>query len=229
MSSHGNEPSPGRGPGIRASLYRPLAESDVERIADAAFEVLAEGGVAVHSPTGFEAFRAAGAAVDETTRIVRLPRALVEDAIDSNPSSITLFSRDGKLDAVLERDRVHYGTGGTAIYVLDPDSGERRPSTSEDVILNARLIDELPNVHVFTINVFPNEIENRDHIDVNRFFHALDNTTKHVMGGVYSPEGSKNVVKTVEVVAGSAPRNRGNGCRGPEERPTMNSQGQNDG
>jgi trimethylamine--corrinoid protein Co-methyltransferase len=190
--------------GIAASPYRPLSSGHVRQISDAAFEVLAKGGVAVHSPTGFEAFKAAGATVDEATRIVRLPRALVEDAIDSNPSSVTLFSRDGKCDAVLERDRVHYGTGGTAIYVLDPDSGERRPSTSEDVILNARLVDELPNVHVFTINVFPNEIEDRDHIDVNRFFHALDNTTKHVMGGVYSLEGSRNVVKMAEAIAGGA-------------------------
>ncbi|MHC4250089.1 MAG: trimethylamine methyltransferase family protein [Planctomycetota bacterium] len=189
-------------PGIATSPYRPLSSSDTRKIADAAFEVLAKGGVAVYSPTAFEAFRAAGATVDEATRIVRLPRALVEDAIDSNPSSITLFSRDGKLDAVLERDRVHYGTGGTAIYVLDPDTGERRPSTTEDVILNARVIDELPNVHVFTINVFPNEIENRHHIDVNRFFHALDNTTKHVMGGVYSLKGSRDVVRMAEAIAG---------------------------
>lgn len=60
--------------------------------------------------------------MDGDSRIVRLPRSLVEDAIDSNPSSITLCSRNGEADVVLERDRVHYSTGGTAIYVLDPDT-----------------------------------------------------------------------------------------------------------
>lgn len=161
-------------PGLTPKLpYKPLAESEVQKIAEASFEILAKSGMAVYSSTAFDALKAAGAAADAETRIVRLPRSLVEDAIASNPSSITLCSRDGNYDAVLEKDCVHYGTGGTAIYVLDPETGERRPSTTKDVILNARMIDILENIHVFTINVFPNEIEDKDHIDVNRFFHPL--------------------------------------------------------
>jgi len=189
-------------PGLAASLYKPLSERDVGKTADAAFEVLEKSGMAVYSQTAFDAFKSAGAEVDEESRIVRLPRSLVEDAIASNPSSITLYSRDGKCDVVLEKNRVHYGTGGTAIYVLDPDTGERRPSTTEDVILNARLVHALENIHVFTINVFPNEIKTKDHIDANRFFHALDNTTKHVMGGIYSMAGCRNVVEMAEMIAG---------------------------
>ena len=162
----------------------------------------------MYSEQAFEAFKAGGANVDAESRVVRLPRALVEDAIDSNPSQITLYGRDGAPDAVLEKNRVYYGTGGTAIYVLDPDTGQRRPSTTEDVILNARMVDALDNIHVFTINVFPNEIEEKDHIDVNRFYHALDHTTKHVMGGVYSMEGCRRVVQMAEMIAGGADRLR---------------------
>ena len=87
-------------PGIPASPYRPLSEEDVRTVADAAFDILARSGVAVYSATAFEALRAAGAECDESTRVVRLPKPLVEDAIASNPSSITLFSRDGECDAV---------------------------------------------------------------------------------------------------------------------------------
>ena len=189
-------------PGLAASLYAPLTESDVRKIADAAFEVLEKSGMAVYSPTAFEAFQVAGADVDPETYVVRLPRSLVEDAIASNPSSITLYSRDSRYDVVLEKNRVHYGTGGTAIYVLDPDTGERRPSTTDDVILNARMVEALEHVHLFTINVFPNEIKSTDDIDVNRFFHALDNTTKHVMGGIYSLEGCRKVVEMAQMIAG---------------------------
>jgi len=184
--------------------YAPLNESAIRRIADAALEVLAKSGMAVYSPTAFEALRTAGAQVDAESRMVRFPRSLVEDAIDSNPSSITLFSRNGQHDVVLERDRVHYSTGGTAIYVLDPDTGQRRPSTSKDVVLNARMVDALEHIHAFTINVFPNEIEQKDHIDANRFFHALDNTAKHVMGGIYSLNGCQDVVRMAQMIAGSA-------------------------
>jgi trimethylamine--corrinoid protein Co-methyltransferase len=190
--------------GIPAAPYKPLSPEDVKKVADAALEVLEKSGMAVYSKTAFEAFKKKGAVVDEGSRRVRMPRSLVEDAIASTPSSVTLYSRDGETDAVLEKNRVHYGTGGTAIYVLDPDTGERRPSTIQDVALNASLMDELENVHVFTINVFPNEVKDKAHIDVNRFFHALDNTTKHVMGGVYAMEGCRKVVEMAEMIAGGA-------------------------
>jgi trimethylamine--corrinoid protein Co-methyltransferase len=191
-------------PGIASSLYRPLSDGDLRTIAEAAFTVLAKAGMKVYSPTALAAFQDAGAEVDPSAQIVRMPRSLVEDAVASNPSSITLYSRDGNCDATLENNRVHYGTGGTAIYVLDPDTGQRRPSTNEDVILNARMVDALENIHIFTINVFPHEVETTDDIDVNRFFHALDNTTKHVMGGVYSLVGCQRTVELAELVAGGA-------------------------
>jgi trimethylamine--corrinoid protein Co-methyltransferase len=194
--------------GLHGGLYRPLTSNDVERIARDALRVLAESGVAVYSPTALDALSRAGAVVDGRGPIVRLPRSMVEDAIASNPSSITLCSRDGRNDAVLADDRVHYGTGGTAIYVLDPDSGERRPSTSLDVAWNARLVERLEHVHVFTINVFPNEVTDLDAIDVTRFFHSLDHTTKHVMGGVYSMAGCHKVVDLATMLAGSLERLR---------------------
>ena len=189
--------------GLRASHFRPLSDADVRTLADAAFEILQKKGMAVYSPTGFEALAAAGAEVDREHRIVRMSRAMVEDAIASNPSSITLCGRDPAYNAHLEKNRVHYGTGGTALYVLDPDTGERRQALIADVVLNSRMVQVLENIHVFTINVFPHDVEELDAIDVNRFFHALDHTTKHVMGGIYSLKGCKKVVEMATAIAGS--------------------------
>ncbi|TVR33327.1 MAG: trimethylamine methyltransferase [Spirochaetaceae bacterium] len=189
---------------FQSELYRPLTGEQVKKIADEALRVLEKGGMLVHTRTGREALRKAGARVDDSSGLVRFPRSLVEDAVASNPSSITLHARKPGYDVVLEKNRVHYGTGGTAIYVLDPDSGERRPSTIEDVILNARMVEQLQNIHLFTINVFPNEIQSRDHIDINRFFHSLDNTGKHVMGGLYSLQGCRQTVEMAEELAGGA-------------------------
>jgi trimethylamine--corrinoid protein Co-methyltransferase len=74
----------------------------------------------------------------------------------------------------------------------------------QDVILNARMVEALDYIHALTINVFPNEITDKDHIDTNRFFHSLDHTAKHVMGGVYSFRGCQNVVRMARFIAGSA-------------------------
>lgn len=183
--------------------YRPLTHDGLQQILDGAFRVLAERGVQVHSTLAQERLIAAGAHRDSDSGALRLPRTLVESAIHSNPSSVTLCSRDGSRDAVLEGSRVYHGTGGTAIYVLDPDSGLRRPSTTADLILNARLIQALPHLDLTTINVFPNDVEDRDAIDVTRFFHTLDHMTKHAMGGIYSLQGCKDVVRMAEMIAGS--------------------------
>ena len=114
--------------GIAGGLYRPLSDPDVQKVVDGAFRVLAESGMAVYSEQARDALKSAGAEVDESSSLVKMSRSFVEDAIASNPSSITLYSRDGQNDCVLEGSRVHYGTGGTALYVLDPDTGQRCPA-----------------------------------------------------------------------------------------------------
>ncbi|MCP3877087.1 MAG: trimethylamine methyltransferase, partial [Sulfitobacter sp.] len=48
----------------------------------------------------------------------------------------------------------------------------------------------------------PNDI-NAENVDVNRFGAALNRTKKHIMGGVYTVEGVRNVVKMAEMIAGS--------------------------
>ncbi len=190
--------------GLPSKLYQPLTQTDIGTVADAAFKILEKSGMAVYSKTAREALVNAGAVQDNDSERIRMPRSFVEDAIASNPSSITLHSRNPEWDAVLEDSKVHYGTGGTAIYVLDPDTGERRQSTLNDVALNAKMVELLENIHVFTINVFPNDIKDTDEIDVNRFFHSLCHTRKHVMGGIYSLKGCQRTVAMCEDIAGGA-------------------------
>ena len=53
------------------------------------------------------------------------------------------------------------------------------------------------------LNIFPHDVD-REEIDVNRFGAALNRTKKHIMGGVYTVEGVRNVIKMAEMIAGSA-------------------------
>jgi len=182
--------------------YRPLTDQQVKTIHDGALHILENTGVKVFTRTGREHFKRAGAAVDEQTCVVRIPRAMVEDAIASAPHRLVLCGRDPKHDAILEGSNVYLGTGGTAINVLDLETGQRRPSTNDDTRRIAKLIDALDNIHVFTINVYPNDINVIDEVDANRFYSSLANTTKHVMGGIYSLKGMREVVEMASLVAG---------------------------
>ena len=188
----------------RGGQYKPLSDGEVSKVVDAALEILSGTGAIVATKTGRQALQEAGARVDEGAQRVYFPRSMVEDAIASAPSAVTLCGRSPEHDCALEGNRVHAGTGGTALYVLDLETGDRRRSLNEDVCRCAVLTDALDNVHIFTINVFPNEIANTHDIDVNRFYWSVKNTSKHVMGGVYSLQGTKDVVALAQMIAGGS-------------------------
>jgi len=181
--------------------YRVLSRKDVERIHNASLETLEKTGIEVNSRTAFQIFKEKGARVDSSKRRVKIPRAMVDDAIDKAPSKIVLYGREEKYDLILENKRVYMGTGGTALNILDLKSREKRASTLEDVKKIARLVDALENIHFCLLPVYPNDLP-REKVDVNRFYAGLSNTTKHVMGGLYTLPGALNVIKMAEEIAG---------------------------
>lgn len=155
----------------------------------------------MNNPQALDEFARAGARVDREQMTVRIPRSMLEDAVDAAPSQVVLCGREEKHDLVLEGRRTYLGTGGTVLNVLDPQTGERRPSTLRDVRDLARLADALDNIHFFMLPVYPNDLEVED-VDVNRFFAALSNTTKHIMGGVYTADGVRGVIRIAEELSG---------------------------
>jgi len=190
--------------GLSGGRYRPLTDQDIQRVHETSLRVFEEVGIQVNVSEGFELFRKAGAVVDEAARVVKIPRAMVEDLVDRAPSVVRLCGRDdnGRWDCELGGTRVHLGTGGTALNVQDPGSTDCRPSQLRDIMNMARLVDALDNIHFYMLNIYPNDLPAED-VDVNRFAAALNRTRKHVMGGVYTIEGVRGVVRMAEMIAGA--------------------------
>jgi len=193
--------------GLEGGSFKPLSQDDLHRVHETAMRVIEEVGFEVNSETALQLFRGAGALVDEDKHIVRLPQGRVMELIESAPSQISLCGRDEEHDIILGGARVYAGTGGTALYVYDSRTARKRPATLADLKRIARLVDGLDNIHLFMLPTYPCELP-VEQVDVNRFFAGLDNTTKHVMGGVYTLEGVKQVIKMAEIIAGSAQRLR---------------------
>ena len=121
-------------------------EDDCRRVHEATLRVLEETGTEVRHERARELLARAGARVEGTR--VRLPRALVEEALKKAPASCEVRARgdDRLLDLTLDVDHVYYGTGSDCLYVCDPDSGERRRVRMADVEGMAALSDKLPNI-----------------------------------------------------------------------------------
>ncbi|MBE9547206.1 MAG: trimethylamine methyltransferase family protein [Proteobacteria bacterium] len=190
--------------GLSGGQYRPITDQDIEKIHETSLRVFAEIGIQVNFPEARELFQKAGAEVDGAGKVVKISRDLVEELINKAPSVIHLCGRaeNGELDCEIGGKKVYLGTGGTALNVQDPGSNDSRRAKLDDVVNMARLVETLDNIHLYMLNVYPNDLPVED-VDVNRFGAALNRTRKHVMGGVYTIDGVKNVIKMAEIIAGS--------------------------
>ncbi|MFC1971528.1 trimethylamine methyltransferase family protein [Chloroflexota bacterium] len=189
--------------GLEGGSFKPLNSQDISRIHETVLHVIEEVGCQVNSEIALEALKKAGASVDKAQQRVRLSPGKVMELIGQAPSEITLYGRDEKHDIHMGGSRVYAGTGGTALNIYEPKTGEKRLATLDDLKRIAKLVDNLDNIHLFLLPTYPNELP-AEKVDVNRFFAGLDNTTKHIMGGVYTLDGANQVIKMAEIVAGSA-------------------------
>lgn len=182
-------------------------EGEVNSVHEGVVRLLEEVGMQVKSKKAFEIFEKGGAIVDPISEIVKIPRAMLEKAIKTAPSKITIHGREEKHDVVLEKNRVHFGTGGTVMYALDFATGERRVTNTHDVRDLARLVDTLENISFYVIHTYPGDVKEED-VDANRFYWAITNTTKPIMGGMYTMKGLREAIQISEMVAGGAEKLR---------------------
>lgn len=191
-----------------------LSRADVERLDAAIMEVLAEVGVRFPLARALDALERGGCRVDRASQIARLPEPVVRAALGAAPRAPLLAARDPECDLVLDGRRSYLSNDGCGVWVIDPETGERRPSTKADVADSARFVDAVPEVSYYWGPVVTAE-------DVplgSRPLHELEaifaNTSKHFQAvDVVGEEMTRRAVEMARVVAG--------GAEGLRRRPLM--------
>jgi len=189
--------------GITGGSYQPLSEESRDRIHETVMRIFEEIGIEVNSNKAIELFRHTDAKVDQLNGRVLIPRDTVMDLVSKAPSEVILYGRDKKHDVILGGSRVYAGTGGTALNVIDRKNGHKRVATLIDLKELAKLADSLDNIHIFMLPIYPSDVP-VEKVDINRFFAGLDNSRKHIIGGVYTQEGIDQVIKMAQIIAGSS-------------------------
>ena len=188
-------------PGMEGGTYRPLSDAGVARIYDAALEALETIGLADAPPSGVEIMTGAGAELGEDGRL-RFPRALVEDMMAVAAREITLCARDPKHDLLFSGNRVHYGTAGAAVHVVDAETGTYRESTARDLLQAAQLVEQLDNVHFFQRPMVCRDIADNREMDLNTLYAACAGTGKHVGTSFSDPSHVEPCMELLHLVAG---------------------------
>jgi trimethylamine--corrinoid protein Co-methyltransferase len=166
-------------PGMSCAAYSPLTPAEVEAIHRTALDALEQIGLADAPPSGVALLTGAGA-IQGTDGRIRFPRALVEDMLARAARDVTLAGRDPAHDLDLSGTRVHYGTAGAAVHMVDVDGRSYRDSTVQDLHDAARIADRLDNIHFLQRPMVARDIPDPRELDLNTVYACCAGTLKHV-------------------------------------------------
>jgi len=185
-------------------LYQPLSSRDVETIHQKALDLLEEAGITYESGMDdtLDMLKKAGCTVDEKRHRIFFPRDIVTKMVNKAPGEFTLYSRDGKNDLHLGKDRVYAGTGGTALKILDLETGKARKTLVQDQYNVAKLVNTLDNIHFYQSCCVCHDVPGEKY-DINIAFAAMMGTTKHIMFGCSYDYGLREVFELAAMVKGS--------------------------
>jgi trimethylamine--corrinoid protein Co-methyltransferase len=192
---------------MEGGTYKPLSDADVLRIHHAALEALETIGLADAPQSGVDIMTAAGAIQGDDGRL-RFPRALVEDMLAKAAKSVTLHSRCGNFDLDVGGNRVHYGTAGAAVHIVDVAGNEYRESTLQDLHDAAKITQQLDNIHFFQRPMVCRDIPDNFEMDMNTLYGASTGTTKHIGTSFSEPDFMPGLFEFIYDLAGGEAKYR---------------------
>lgn len=175
-------------------------ESQCEAIHQAVLEVLKVVGVDVHNEEARKLLKNAGAFLDGIR--VRFPAAMVEKALRSAPSQVTLYSQNMESKMILGGKRFYYGPGPTVINTLDPYTGERKIPKYEDTCKAVKVMDALEHID-YLMDFGTIEGVDVNVIDVHCFKAMIDNSPKPILHWAYNKENTKAMIDMGVKIKGS--------------------------
>lgn len=182
-------------PPVSGGKYKPLTDHEVARIYEAALDVLEQIGMGDPTPE-LVALAAEKEQMVGADGRLRFSRSFIESVIDQTPKRITLHGRVPGREVELGANRVQYSSGGMAVRMVDPETGDYRPSTLEDLYTCARLVDALDHIQVFNRTVVATELTDLFEFDVNVAYACIAGTSKPIGTGFNDPD---HIAKTVEM------------------------------
>jgi trimethylamine--corrinoid protein Co-methyltransferase len=182
-------------------LYKPLSTTDMDNIHGAALDLLERVGLADAPESGIAVLSMAGARLGTDGRI-RFPRALVEDTIARANRQITLHGRDPAHDLGLFGTRVHYGTAGAAVNLVELDGQSYRDCGVQDLHDAARIADQLDNIHFVQRPMICRDIPDTREMELNTVYACTAGTTKHVGTSFSDPAIAADALDMLHMIAG---------------------------
>jgi len=180
-------------------LSNPLPDATIELVHEKSVEILNEIGICIPDVEVLTRLKRAGLPVDDEGQMVRFPPDVLDELLQTAPRGLKLYARDGKTPVPFEAGSRFMGSG-TPVMVFDLETGERRPSTRQDVIDMVRLEDALPNVDIVRPTMTATDVPGDS--GLVEIAESFRNSGKHLVHRVLKPENVEQAVAVAAAVAG---------------------------
>ncbi|MFY0622889.1 MAG: trimethylamine methyltransferase family protein [Pelagimonas sp.] len=197
----GGTPSTIATPPPQGGRFMPLTQDKADHIIASAFEILERIGVS-GAPADIREMALAQGAVERSDGRITFPKALAEDFIEKSCKRVELPGFKRERGIVVGGGKVHIGTGGAAVQVLDGDTQTFRDSTLDDLYSLMRIVDASDSIHYSLRPVVARDIEDPLTLDINTAFAAMKATSKPIGTSFFEPANVEPVVEMFDEALG---------------------------
>jgi trimethylamine--corrinoid protein Co-methyltransferase len=178
-----------------------LSEELVEQIIAEGFELLMDPGVRVHNQEALELLAQAGADVDMTSQIARIPEKIVRTALETRPSEFDLYNLNGEAVVHYGGDSVQFDPGSAAINILDSETQQQRAPVTADFVKFVKLVEMIPQLDAQSTAIICSDVP-KEIGDLYRLYIALNYMRKPIITGAFGKETWWTMKEMLVAVAG---------------------------
>jgi len=186
---------------FQSPQFAVLSDDQLQKLHMGALELLRRTGIRFHHQQALEMLDDAGAFISDDN-LVRFPARLVEEAIASVPERVVMCDREGEPAMCLEGQNVYFGTGSDCLNYLDPETGQHRKFTQDDLVDAYHLCDALPHIDFVMSVGIPDDVDPDLAYDVQMAL-MLEHTTKPLVFVTNDLQSCQRAIDMAAAVAGS--------------------------
>ena len=179
--------------------YELLRRSEMDDIHHASLEILENTGMEVLEDSCFKVLRDAGAVVDPTSKLVKIPPHLIDEGLRKVPKGPRVhYGRSSKYDFKIG-DGTFFRGGTLGPYVLDMDTGLHRLATRMDLENLVKLLDAMDCIHAIMFPCTPSDVPEGS-LSRQLAGVTLENTAKPIGVVAYGRQSARDIIRMAAVV-----------------------------
>jgi trimethylamine--corrinoid protein Co-methyltransferase len=178
-----------------------LSESLVEQIIAEGMALLRAPGVRVHNDEARRLLAEAGADVDQTKLVARIPEQMVMRALETTSHDFHLYTLDGQPVVHYGGDDVQFDPGSAALAILDPETNRQRVPVTADFVRLMKLVEQLPQIDAQSTSMVCGDVV-AEIGDLYRLYLALNFIRKPIVTGAFRKDTWWVMKEMLSAVAG---------------------------